>query len=472
MPLLLNIPELIGRFHPVLVHLPIGILILAVAFYYMGFSGRFKYVQAAVGISLLLGALAAIAACITGWLLASGGDYNEATVSQHQWMGIAVAAIALLTYYLHQKNTTIVKWLMPLIGVLITVTGHWGGSLTHGDGYLTQALLSNDKNPVVNAQPIADVQQAIVYNQIVQPILQSKCYNCHGSAKQKGKLRLDDSTHITKGGENGKVIVAAQPGESELIKRILLPKENDQHMPPRQKPQLTRAEIELLHWWVATGADYHSKTAALQPTEKVKPYLAALQQGMQQADANPDADVPEAAVAPAPLQTIQQLAALQVAVLPVAKGSNYLSINFVAADSVTQQHIALLQALSKQVVWLKLGYTQLNKAAIAIIDKLPALTRLYLNNSNITDNDMRQWNNLKQLRYLNVTATAISAAGIAHLKNATQLKQLYVHNSAVQAKDVLALKKIFPSATIDTGGYTLPLLTTDTSIVRAKLKKA
>lgn len=469
--MVLSITEFVGRFHPVLVHLPIGILLLALLFQIISIKTQFQNLQPAVGISLLLGAVSAVCACITGWLLAGSGEYDEATVNQHQWMGIAVAALSLLGFYLHQKKVAVLKWLMPALGILVGLTGHWGGTLTHGDGYLTEALRGNTGPSTTQIKPLANVQQAVVYKDIVQPILAAKCYACHAKAKQKGKLRLDEPSYIDKGGENGKIIVAAQPGESEFIKRILLPLDNDEHMPPRQKPQLSRAEIELLNWWIATGADYHKQTAQLQPAEKVKPYLAALQQGGQPV-IEEAAAIPDRPVEPAPAQSIQQLAKLNVAVIPVAKGSHYLSVNFVAADSITDQHIKLLQGMGKQVIWLKLGYTKLSPTASKLIGSLPSLTRLYLNNSNVTDKDFSQWSNLTQLQYVNVTSTAVTANGIAQLKNARLLKQLYVFQSGIKAADIAGLKKLFPATAIDTGGYTLQFLTTDTMLVKAKPKKA
>ncbi|MGN6495390.1 MAG: c-type cytochrome domain-containing protein, partial [Agriterribacter sp.] len=73
---LLSISGFLGRFHPVLVHLPIGILLLGVLMHWLSRKEQFQNLRPAIGITLLLGALGAILSCISGWLLAEGGEYE------------------------------------------------------------------------------------------------------------------------------------------------------------------------------------------------------------------------------------------------------------------------------------------------------------------------------------------------------------------------------------------------------------
>lgn len=467
---LLTITEFIGRFHPVLVHLPVGILLLAVLFHLLTYKKGFETLQPAIKISLLIGTIAAIASCISGWLLSSGGEYEETLVSKHQWFGIGVAVISMLTYFLTLQKSELVKWMMPLTGLLIIVTGHLGGTLTHGEDYLTERLSSGTKNTTA-IRPIPDVQQAVVYNDIIKPVLQSKCYSCHGPAKQKGKLRLDEPAFIDKGGEDGKVIIAGNAGESEMIKRLLLPLDNKDHMPPKQKPQLTKAEIELLNWWVATGADYHKTTAGLNQPQKIKPYLAALQSGGDAVNEPAVSGVPEEKVEQAPDDVVKKLRELNVAINPVSQNSNYLLVNFVAVDSVTAQHSQLIQQIGKQIAWLKLGNTKFSDSLMSVVGKLPSLTRLFLNSSNVTDKGIVQLGKLTKLQYLNVSSTGVTAKGITGLTGLKSLRQLYLYQTGTGAEEFNNLKKIFPSALIDTGGYTVQFLPTDTIIVKEKLKK-
>ncbi len=126
---------------------------------------------------------------------------------------------------------------------------------------------------------IDNIPEANAYAAVVAPLLQEKCVSCHGSTKQKGKLRLDNPDFIQKGGKNGEIVVAGKVVDSELMRRLLLPKSDEKHMPPKEKNQLSEAEIKLLHWWIESGAAYDKKVKDLPQTEEIKPLLAALQKG-------------------------------------------------------------------------------------------------------------------------------------------------------------------------------------------------
>ena len=464
MNILFTAGKFIGRFHPVLVHLPIGILLLAAIFQLLSNKPKFKTLQHAVGVSLFIGMIAAVAACISGFLLSQSDEYDAAFVSKHQWFGTGVAVVSIAAYYLNKKNFKQIKWLMVLLVLLITITGHLGGSIAHGEDYLTKAFSSDNNKNEVAIRPIANVQQAVVYTNIIQPILQSKCYACHGPAKQKGKLRLDEPNFILQGGKDGKVIVAGKADESDLIERILLPTDNEDHMPPKEKGQLSKQQIELLHWWVSSGADFTKKVIEMEQSEKIKPILAALQSGGKK-EVFQLSDVPETPVEKASDTIIQKLKRRGVAIIPVAQNSNYLSANFIAVDSIKQDDIQLLNGLSKQLVWLKLGSTKITDSAISGINKLTALTRLSLEKTLITDYAMSLLKNLSQLQYLNVSATKVTAKGIEQLKGLKNLQQLYIYQSGIAAKDFLFIQQNFPNTIIDTGGYKVAMLKTDTTLV-------
>lgn len=471
MDILLVITEFIGRFHPVLVHLPIGILLLAAFLHLLSYKSKFETLQPAVKLSLLIGAIAATVSCITGWLLSSAGEYDDGLVSKHQWLGIAVAILSFLAWYLSRNNHKHLKWLILLMVLLITITGHLGGTLTHGEGFLTQGLLSDETKNSFAIKPIADVQQAVAYKDIIQPILQSKCYSCHGTSKQKGKLRLDEPFFIDKGGEGGKVLIAGNAGESELIIRLLLPRDNKDHMPPKQKTPLTKSEIELMHWWVSVGANYDKKIAQLVQPEKVKPYLLSLQTGKLNNKDSVILDIPNEKVEKASDDIINKLKQLNVSVNQVSQNSNYLTVNFVAVDSVTEKLARLLQQVGKQIAWLNLGNTRINDSVMSIVGKLPSLTRLFLNNSNVTDRNILFLDNLVNLQYLNLSSTAVTEKGITSLTRLKLLRHLFLFRTGVKEEGFGNLKKLFPLAFINIGSYTLQLLQTDTAIVKEKPRK-
>ena len=89
---------------------------------------------------------------------------------------------------------------------------------------------------------VVTLEEAIVFDHVIKPILEAKCIGCHNPDKLKGKLILTDSASIHKGGKTGKLFVAGNPDKSLLIQRIHLPHENKKHMPPAGKTQLTPDE--------------------------------------------------------------------------------------------------------------------------------------------------------------------------------------------------------------------------------------
>ena len=96
----MNLNQIIGHFHPVVVHLPIGILLLGLCFEMLSTREKFQYIQAAVPLILLLGAISATISCITGYFLSQSGDYEAELLGRHQWLSISVAALSFVFYYL------------------------------------------------------------------------------------------------------------------------------------------------------------------------------------------------------------------------------------------------------------------------------------------------------------------------------------------------------------------------------------
>lgn len=467
--LLFTLSEFFGRFHPVLVHLPIGMLLLASIFQLLLQKQKTTSLQPAIDISLFWGMLSAIVSAVSGFLLSKTGDYDASLISNHQWFGIAVAVISLVAFILNKRQNQYTKWVMLLMTMLVVITGHLGGTITHGSDYLTKAFSSDDKGMNnIARKPIKNVQEAVAYTDVIQPILTSKCYGCHGPNKQKGKLRLDLPNFILKGGKDGAIISAGKADESDLIKRIILSKENKNHMPPIEKPQLSKQEMDLLYWWISTGADFNKQVKTLPQFEKIKPVLTSLQSAEIRELAK-QADIPDQAVEKAGELAIQQLKARGIAVSPVTQKSNYLSANYVAVDAISEKDLHLLEPLRKQLIWLKLGNSKLSDQQMEIIASLSSLTRLSLERTAITDKGILALQKLSSLQYINLVGTKVTAKGIAQLKPLNKLEQIYLYQTSITGNDWSELKKIFPKAVIDSGGYTIPFLEGDTSELKAPI---
>jgi uncharacterized membrane protein/mono/diheme cytochrome c family protein len=464
---LISITEFIGHFHPVLVHLPIGILLLACLFQFLAGKEKYSSLHTAINIAFLVGMISAVIACITGYLLSRSGDYDEELADKHQWFGISVAVMSIVMYYLNRRSVsnTLKIFTSIFLFILIMITGHLGGSLTYGTDYLTASLnKTDDTSGKRYRKPLPDVQGALVYSDIIQPVLENKCYSCHGKSKQRGKLRMDLPERLMKGGKDGVVIVANQAEKSEMIKRLMLPREDPDHMPPKQKSQLEEKEIALIHWWISTGASFDKKVKELEQPEKIKPALAALEHPEQEKKVIPD--IPAAKVEKADEAAIQKLKDIGVVIMPVAQNTNYLMANFITASKHTDKEMELLLPLKKQLIWLKLGSTSITDSALKIISQCTRLMRLQLEYTGITDKGLIQLRSFHNLQYLNLVGTSVTAAGILQLKELKELKSIYLYKTEVAKSDWDILKKAFPKTLIDSGGYSVPILVSDTTEVK------
>ena len=456
----INIQETIGRLHPLLVHLPIGILLLAGLFQLLALKPKYAGLHAATSIALFWGMIVAILSCISGCLLSQSGDYDESLVDKHQWFGISTAFVSIIAYLFNRWENEFAKWAILLMVIGIIITGHLGGSITHGTDYLTKGF-SKEDSPSNEIKPIADVQEANVYADIIHPIFENKCLTCHNKSKKKGGLRLDEPSFILKGGKDGKVVEPGNAEESDMMKRLLLPRNDEDHMPPKEKPQLKENEIALIHWWIATGASFDKKTREFEQPEKIKPILLSLQKVIKKTLP----DVPEKPVEAADEKIVKQLREKGVVLIPVTRNSNYLSANFVTVDSVTDKEISLLGSLKKQLVWLKLSDKNISDSLLRTIGQLTNLTRLQLDNTSVTDKGLASLQSLVNLQYLNLVGTKVTSQGLIQLKNLPNLQAIYIYKTFINSYEWPQLKNNFPKVTLDTGGYQVPFLATDTVIV-------
>jgi uncharacterized membrane protein/mono/diheme cytochrome c family protein len=462
--------EFFGRFHPVLVHLPIGILLVTCIFLVLSISPKFANLRPAIAILLLLGTISAVFSCITGYFLANSGDYDGKLVSNHQWMGIGVAVLSVLLLFVHKyakTDTRASTIIAVLLMVLISITGHLGGSLTHGSDYLTAPLKEGGGKAGAAIPPIPNIQQALVYQDAIQPLLKNRCYSCHGTEKQKGKLRLDLEAYILKGGEEGNTIIKGKADDSELIRRLLLPGSNDKHMPPKEKPQLSQNEIALLHWWINNGAQFNKKVKDLKQPDNIKAVLAALEKGTAGTAADKVADIPEKEVDAANEKDIKRLNNAGVMIVPVGQNSNYLTANFINAHSTADSVMDALKSVKDQLVWLKLEHKSVNDATLKTIKNCKNLIRLSLNDTQITDKGLENLKDMDQLQSLSLVGTKVTAKGVARLSKLKNLKSLYLYKTGVQRMDWNTLKKLFPKVSIDSGNYQVPVLAKDTTEVKA-----
>ena len=433
-----------GSFHPLIVHIPIGILLFAALLNGIAAYKKNKALEFSAGIALLVGSLGSALAALSGYFLSANGGYDAGTLFWHQWIGISVAIIGFCAWWIRTNRkkdirflkTKLSTWLLSLCVLLIIAGGHLGGTLTHGEGYLTAHMPSFLKS-LFPTSP-RELQQKLppqldsvrIYANIIQPILHAKCVSCHNPNKQKGDLVLNSSEGIMKGGKSGNTLVPGDIDKSELIHRVTLDPDNSKFMPANNQPPLTTVELGLMKWWVASGADFNKNIAESKLDEKTK-FLFAFYLGFDE-ESSKEIVLPK--VAPADPGIVQQLKDLKLIVRSLTTQSNLLDVSFVMVQkSSAEQKKKILQKLlsvKEQVYYLDVSRCALNNEEMKMIAGFPNLNKLELQKNNLTDEIIAPLETLKQLVSLNIGQNAITDKSIAVFKQMTGLQKINLWQTA------------------------------------------
>ncbi|MGB2434581.1 MAG: DUF1592 domain-containing protein, partial [Flavobacteriaceae bacterium] len=245
----------LGRFHPIILHLPIGALMVLLL---MEIINKFRpelNLDAACKILLWFSVFSIIPTITLGFLLASSGSYDDELLNFHKWLGWFTALICVWLVVFRQKKSTpsdgqsrFYYFFLSINVALLSLAGHYGGYLTHGEDYLTKYMPSAMKNflnidkidheyLVINTVLDSTSKEALHYKNNIRPIVETYCFECHGEEKQKGDMRLDTLHWNMMNGRD------AERWHSAL--NVI----NLGEMPPKKKPQLKDEERrELVSW--------------------------------------------------------------------------------------------------------------------------------------------------------------------------------------------------------------------------------
>jgi len=271
----------LGRLHPLIVHFPIALLMVAWVMDLLTIGGKRPGLRQGIYWMVGFGAISAVFAALFGWFLRTFDDYSGELVQQHQNLGIITAALALLSYFIlrHQVNRNngnlrLFRFSLTATIAFLVFTSHLGGSLTHGEDFLTSALPGNSE-PVDHSgsmELLAELQQVDSYqehqlerlNLEVRAIFARNCYQCHSENKKKGELVLEHKEGVFQGGESGEVIVAGSSSTSELFRRVSLPSDHDEVMPKKGKV-LKDHQVKLIKLWIDQGAYWSDRALEIFP---------------------------------------------------------------------------------------------------------------------------------------------------------------------------------------------------------------
>ncbi|HIG04537.1 MAG TPA: hypothetical protein EYQ08_02245 [Planctomycetes bacterium] len=270
------IPDLIGRFHPLMLHFPLGLLLWAGVLEGVHLLQR-RPIPPTGPVSLPMvipGAAFAVLASLSGWLLANPEDPDTA-LAWHRWLGIGTTFLALVTAgvgiaVLRGREVASPAYRLSLFLCIpiLAAGGHIGGEMKWGEGFVEEGFEKvffagqgdddRERNSLTQVSIDAPQEQRglLLYHQKVRGILDQHCVPCHGPEKVKGELRLDTPDDLKDRQREIPLIVPGDPDNSLLVELLLLPADDEDRMPPPDEPALTEQQRRNLVEWVRAGAPW------------------------------------------------------------------------------------------------------------------------------------------------------------------------------------------------------------------------
>ncbi|MEX0275625.1 MAG: FN3 associated domain-containing protein [Flavobacteriaceae bacterium] len=426
----------IGHLHPLLVHLPIGILVLGFCMeLYHRLRSKIVAPQT-MSFILMVSTLFSILSLATGWWLADKGGYDEGLLFRHRWWAVGFTLSSVLLFLLQRSTHKMAgRAYFPLFMVTMLAlgfTGHYGGSMTHGEGY----LFAQEKKTGEIA--LENVGEALVYDDIIAPIMDMKCTSCHNPKKTKGGLNMAAQQDLLQGGDSGSILDSLQGNVPSLLAQIRLPLDDEDHMPPKGKIQLTLGEIALLDWWMAHNHCFDCQVKDLPRDEKMDGLLQNLQKDTS------TRGLLAKELKPVPEDWLANINASGIRAVPLAEGHPLLEVNLSGKRDLTYNTLKRLKKYGKHIVSLNLANGNFNDTLAPSLKPFKNLTALQLQNTMAGNKTMETLGKLQHLELLNLYGTQIDEGALKVLAKLPNLTSIYLWGTPIGEEPVLAFAKNHP----------------------------
>jgi len=433
--------QVLGRMHPVVLHFPI-VLVLIYSAIVLFIPKRIKseswYIESAEWI-LLIAAFTAVITALMGMLLSREAGYDADSITAHKYTGVITSFILVIIYFcrnLLKQQAIVSKALAACTAFIIIWAGHLGADITHGENFVLAPVTP------AHIKPQVGLSDAFIYADLVEPILESKCMGCHNSSKAKGELVMDTKALLIKGGKDGKLWDTTKADLGLLMRRIHLPEEEKEHMPPAGKPQLTDEESAILYEWIKTGPVFDKKVIDLAVTDTLR--ILASKVLKQSSDEVYDFEAADE-------KQVNKLSNNNRVITPLAMGSPALVVNFYNKPFYNSKQLEELQPLSTQIVELNLDNMPVTDDDIKTMAQFKNLRRLNLDFTAITGNTLQQLSGLQFLKSLSLSGTPVKPGQLTALTSLPKLRAIYLWSTQVESKDLQPLEERNKNITYQTG---------------------
>ena len=412
--------QFLGRFHPLVVHVPIGLILVLPIVEFAGM--RRQSFRDAADFLLRISLGACVVAAFFGFLLAYGSGEIGTTVSRHMRGGFLLAlelalCLAVRASWLRAGRLGLYAMLLALVLVTLAWTAHQGGSLTHGSDYLTRYMPARLRR-IVAPSAVSSHPNSFFARHIF-PVLDAKCVACHGTNIEQGGLRLDSYEALMAGGKDGLVIAPRNPEHSLLLKNVTLPPNDRNFMPAEGRTPLTPEEIERIRAWVREGA---SPDAATVPGI----FIAGDQEPAPPPVGNYSALMAE-------IRQMQESPGAKLVPVSANLSDGLILRTSDVAATFDDAQLMKFQKFAPFIVEVELARTAVTDAGVETLAQFKNLRALHLDGTAVTGRTLGKLVTLPQLTYLNLSETKVTSEGVAPLKLDANLRHLYLFNTPAES---------------------------------------
>ena len=441
---------LLGRFHPLIIHLPIGFIVLGVLIELN--KNNLKWSKEALQFIFFWASITGIFSIITGYFQYQKEGYLWETIQGHLIAGILTVILSFIFFLYLKRNLVFesIKTRFFTFGhiLLLTITGHLGGNITHGEDHLKEPFnnlvgisSSIEENTI---RFYDDFAEKPVFTSLIQPLLDDKCVKCHNDKKSKGGLKMHTIESLKQGGKNGYVLNFDKPELSEILIRIHLPEQEKKHMPPSSGKQFSREEINVISQWINQGSSFSQKLNEFKIDDNLVRYFFTAEKPFYPKNNLPQPDG----------QIIKNIQSKNILILPINKGANFFSISTINFPDFKDKNLSFLEKIKNNIVNLDLSNSKVTDSIFSNLKSYSNLTVLKLSNTKITGNSINQLSLLPNLKRLYLVNTSFQEKFIGDLLQFKNLENVYLfqEKNPLQTPSIIPMEKL---SIFDFGNYKL-----------------
>ena len=450
--MLIELLDFLGSLHPLIVHLPIGIVLLTIAIDVF-MRNKNNSVQRVITMGWFFSFFSGLLAAIFGWFLGDNGYYLESQINIHKWSGIAFVSICFILWLLRYTNFRFSKSFNRSVNltsiILLMITGHFGGEMTHGQNYLFENLPYTKKKisvTTLSESKRSNNDSLFVYEDLIHPVMEEKCIACHNQNLASGGLNMSSIESMIKGGNSGAGIKNGNPFESLIYKRVSFPHDHPKFMPPTGVP-LSYDQIATLEWWIDNGAKKQMPVTLTRNDPKTLRFME-LQYGL---DLREKTYLETLTLSSPSQEELKSIEGEEYIWRFLNPEQSFLDLKF-TKKKIEINDLLKVQSIKNNITWLNLSDCMLNDNHLSYISNFPNLTRLKIQkNPLVTNKGIEALQKLEHLTELNLYGTRVSNNTLITLGQMKSLKKLFVWNTRITDKDIADFKALHPDVEVIAG---------------------